>query len=136
MTIAYRLPVGMIALVVMALVNSFLLSSVFGGVAGHKIKIPGIDGFDIKDPLYVAANTRSGKNWMGVINFAATDQFISMSMGQVMMIPKTRPLYTRERQNNMYSATAYFLATWLTATLTFIMYPLITSSISFSFLDF
>lgn len=59
-----------------------------------------------------------------------------MSMGQVMMIPKTKPLYTRERANNMYSASAYFLATWLTATLNFIFYPLITSSISFAFLKF
>lgn len=73
MTIAYRLPVGMIALVIMAFINSFMLSSVFGGVAGHKIKIPGIDPFDSNDPLFVAVNTRYGKNWMGVINFAATD---------------------------------------------------------------
>lgn len=75
---------GMIALVCMALFNSFILSTIFGGVGNENIllPVPPTDpSFDPNDPFFVAHNTRTSKNWMGSINFVATDQFISMSMG-------------------------------------------------------
>ena len=73
-------------------------------------------------------------NWLGAINYAAVDQFISMSMAQVCNIPVLRPIYNKERANNMYSTTAYFLAIWISMTLCFIFYPLITSAFSFTYL--
>lgn len=73
MTHSCRLPMGLIALLMMAFFNSFILSTVFGGVGGANIKIPGKDPFDPDDPFFIAYNMRISKNWLGVINFAATD---------------------------------------------------------------
>lgn len=67
---------GMIALVGMALFNSFILSTIFGGVGNENILMPVLPSdpnFDPKDPYFIAHNTRTSKNWMGSINFVATD---------------------------------------------------------------
>ena len=59
-----------------------------------------------------------------------------MSMAQVMNIPVLRPIYNRERANNMYRTTTYFITIWLSTFCCFIFYPLITSVLSFKYLGF
>ena len=53
-----------------------------------------------------------------------------------MNIPVLRPIYNRERANNMYRTSSYFLTIWLSTFACFIFYPLITSVLSFSYLGF
>ena len=82
---------GMTVIVALALFNSFILSSIFGGVGEENMQLPvppTDPDFDPNDPFFVAKNTRTSKNWMGSINFVATDVFITMSMGQVLQIPR------------------------------------------------
>ena len=54
-----RNPVGFIAVLVMAVINSFMLSSLFGGIATKELKrpvLPTNKGFDRKDPYFTAYN--------------------------------------------------------------------------------
>ena len=53
-----------------------------------------------------------------------------------MQIPNLRPVFVREQANKMYSSSAYFLAGWLSSTLTLLIYPVLGASISFWFLAF
>lgn len=87
--VALKAPIGTIALIMMALFNSFILSSVFGGVGKENYVIPNpfIDPPDEIERI-ITKDNRLTQNWIGVINFACTDQFISMSMGQVLLIPR------------------------------------------------
>ena len=39
-------------------------------------------------------------------------------------------VYNREKSNNMYRASTYFVATWISNTIVFLFYPLITSSVA------
>ena len=86
---AMKSPIGSLALIMMALFNSFILSSVFGGVGKEQYEIPNpfVDPPDKIEEI-ITKDNRLTQNWIGVINFAATDQFISMSMGQVLLIPR------------------------------------------------
>ena len=68
-----RMPLAFMALMFTALFNSFILSSIFGGVGGENIKKVGEHPYDKEDPFFVAHNSRIARNWLGVINFAATD---------------------------------------------------------------
>lgn len=67
-------------------------------------------------PENQAKNGQVQANWIGVVFYVATDQFISMSMGQVMQIPNFRPVYVREQANKMYSPSAYFISGFLVTT--------------------
>ena len=78
-----RSPIGIIFLIIMAFGNSFILSTVFGGVGKEELKIPKVwplKGYDKNDPLFVSHNSRIVRNWLGTVSFIATDQFVSMSM--------------------------------------------------------
>lgn len=59
-----------------------------------------------------------------------------MSMGMVLILPKHAKIFHRERSNGMYSTMNYFLTKWINVTVLTILYPVITSSISFGFLHF
>lgn len=133
-------PIGIMAVFMMAFFNAVLLWSLFGGLGKDEMKLPILDptnpDFDPEDPYFAAHNGRVAKNWMGLVNFCATDQFITMSMAQVMIIPRLRPIYNREKANNMYQATSYFLAMWATSALSFIAYPFLAATMSFYYLGF
>lgn len=121
----------------MGVFNAILLSTVFGGVGNDKFKIPVFGQTTSKEMQEIVAhNQKASQNWIGVINFAATDQFIGMSMSQVMVIPRQKKIFNRERANNMYNSTSYFLAVWLIQTLLTILYPVISTAISFHYLGF
>ena len=84
--LALRIPIGFVAVIMMALSNSFFIASIFGGVGSQKLKAPvnrfSID-FDRNDPEFTAHNIRVATNWVGVINFVAMDSFIGLSMAMV-----------------------------------------------------
>lgn len=85
--LAIRVPIGFLAVLIMAIINSFMIASVFGGVGAQVIKTPvprWSRDYDPSDPDFTAHNQRVAANWMGAINFMATDSFISMSMAMVM----------------------------------------------------
>ena len=44
--------------------------------------------YDKNDPDFTAHNQRVAANWIGAVNFMATDAFISMAMAMVMQIPQ------------------------------------------------
>jgi len=77
-----RSPIGIIFLMIMALSNSFILSTVFGGVGKNEIKISK-NIFENKKNI-VAYNRRIVTNWLGTVSFIATDLFTSMAMAQVL----------------------------------------------------
>lgn len=134
---SFRLPIGLFALLGMAATNSFMIASVFGGVGSQNIKTPVPDwwiGYDANDPDFTAHNQRVGMNWIGAINFVATDAFISMSMAMVMIVPELRPVYERERANRMYSAATQYLVVQFAGMLVFAIYPVITATLSFHYL--
>ena len=64
------------------------------------------------------------------------DQFINMSFAQVLQIPLARPIFNREIANKMYSSSAYYLASVTASVVTFFLYPIITSVVSFYFFGF
>ena len=119
------------ALFGIALFNAMILSSVFHNVGGGRF---------IFDPLHpeetVQHDQRVRNNFIGVVFFAATDQFITCSMGQTLQMPILKPIYTREIANKMYYPTSYFLTGWLVSTISLLFYPLIISSIGFQFIGF
>ena len=65
----------------------------------------------------------------------ATDSFISLSMAMVLQIPQLEPVYSRERANRMYSAATNFLVVWCSGLIVFFIYPVITATLSFSYLE-
>ena len=83
-----------------------------------------------------AKNGQVQSNWIGVVFYVATDQFISMSMAQVMQIPNFRPVYIREQANKMYSPSSYFLSGFLITSFQLMFYPVLVGLITFWFIDF
>ena len=65
-----------------------------------------------------------------------SDQFINMSMAQVLQIPLTRPIFNREIASGTYTTTAYYLAFATVSVITFFLYPIVTSLVSFYFYGF
>jgi hypothetical protein len=82
----------------------------------------------MEDPLY---NVQITGNFLGLAFLVCSDQFISMSFGQVLQIPIALPIFTREVSNHMYSSTAYYLSTTVASILTFLFYPVVVSIVSF-----
>ena len=72
-------------------------------------------------------------NLIGLSYLVVADQFINMSFGQVMTIPLTYPVFKREISNNMYDASAYFLAKLIASILTFFIYPLLCTTFTIWF---
>lgn len=56
-----------------------------------------------------------------------------MSFAQVLSIPISRPIFSREVANRTYSASAYYLATSMAAMITFSLYPVIVGLVSYFF---
>ena len=59
-----------------------------------------------------------------------------MSMAMVTSLPQLRPVYYRERGNNMYTPSVHYLVVLLTGVVTFITYPLLTGTLTFRILGF
>ena len=68
---------------------------------------------------------------LGLAFQAASDQFIMMSMAQVLVIPMTRPIFEPEVANRMYSISAYYLAQVVAGFAVFFLYPMFTTVISY-----
>lgn len=73
---------------------------------------------------------------LGLAFLAACDQFIMMSMAQVLQIPVARPIFEREITNRTYSASALYIAAQLSGLIVFFLYPLFTALISYWYLGF
>ena len=53
-----------------------------------------------------------------------------------MQLPIFRPVFVREQSSKMYSVTAYYFAGWLCSTINLLFYPILSTGISFYFLEF
>ena len=58
----------------------------------------------------IAQNGKILSNYMGVVFFCVTDQFLSISIGQVLQMPGVVQVFKRERLSHKYSPSAYYLA--------------------------
>lgn len=76
-------------------------------------------------------NRKSMMNMLGLAFLAASDQFIMLSMAQVLAIPLARPIFEREVGNRMYSVSAYYFAHILGGFMIFMLYPTFTALISY-----
>jgi hypothetical protein len=83
----------------------------------------------------VANNGKIFKNYIGVVFFCVTDQFLSISIGQVLQMPGIVSVFKRERLSHMYSSSAYYLAAIFTNSLIYMFQPIIYASFSFYFLE-
>lgn len=133
--VAIKSPKGTIALALMAVVNTFMLISVFAGVGKKSIGTPESTTAANAEEV-IAENARVTQSWIGVINYAATDQFLTLSMAQVLVLPKQKMIFRRERSNKMYTATTFFLAMWVLSTLLATLYPILSSALAFGSLGF
>jgi hypothetical protein len=68
---------------------------------------------------YMKHNIQVLKDYNGFVFFVATDQFISISIGQAMQMPEISRVYIREMQNKMYSPSAFYLSKWIISTLVY-----------------
>lgn len=66
-------------------------------------------------------NTGVVKDYHGFVFFCATDQFLTIAIGQILQLPEINAVYLRESQSEMYSSSAYFLSKWLVSTLVYMM---------------
>lgn len=128
---------------IIALFQAFMSSSVFNGVGGrklydleelNKIKIPWK-----KKQLYekyMEYNQGIVKDYHGFAFFCATDQFLTIAIGQILQLPEINTVYYRESQSQMYSPSAFFFSKWLVSTLVYMMQPLVFATIAFPFVEF
>lgn len=91
--------------------------------------------FDKNDPEFTAHNVRVATNWVGVINYVAMDSFIGLSMAMVTQIPAVAKVYSRERANKMYTAAMHYFSIWCTGIVIFSIYPIISATLSFHYLE-
>ena len=82
----------------------------------------------------VIENIQIVKDYYGFIFFCATDQFLSITMAQILQMPELTSVYVREMSNKMYCPTSFFLARWLVSTLIYAFQPLIYSLMVFAFI--
>lgn len=74
----------------MGIMNSIIFSSIFYQVGGKRLYEPPTN------PDEVAHNKQVTVNYIGLVFFAGLDQFVSISLSQVMQIPNLRPVFVRE----------------------------------------
>ena len=120
MTHISRDPVVLFAISIMGAIQAVLQGSIFWKIGTNQYKLD--------DPLY---NVHITGNFLGLAFLVCSDQFISMSFGQVLQIPIALPIFTREVSNHMYSSTAYYLSTTVASILSFLFYPIVVSIVSF-----
>lgn len=125
LTQVYRLPTALVAVVFMATFQGLTQGSIFGDVGAKNFS-----------PIDMANNQKVASNYLGLAFMVGSDQFITMSFAQVLAIPVARPIFMREIANRMYSPTSYYLASCTASILTFILYPIISSLVSFYFFGF
>ena len=81
-------------------------------------------------------NRKVSINFLGLAFLTGQDQFITMSFAQVLQIPVARPIFLREISNRMYGTTSYYMASITASLITFSLYPIISSFVSFPFFGF
>jgi len=74
-------------------------------------------------------------NYLGLAFICVFDNFVELGFAQILMIPLTYALFTREISNRTYSPSAYYLANWFSALCTYCMYPIITSVLIWYFIE-
>ena len=109
---------------------SFLLGSTFHGIGAKEYT-----DIDISSPeAFMASllrNFSTAFGWVGLSFFIVSDCFITMSFAQVLQVPILKPVYYREKKAGMFSASAYFLSSFMTSSITLFFYPLCTSMITY-----
>mmetsp|Transcript_9303 Transcript_9303/g.6674 ORF Transcript_9303/g.6674 Transcript_9303/m.6674 type:complete len:97 (+) Transcript_9303:1427-1717(+) len=61
----------------------------------------------------------------------AVDGFVTASFAHILDIPHSMPVFKRERQNKMYSLSAFYLSGWLSTSITLLPYPIITGILTY-----
>lgn len=135
MVFAWRNPKSIRAFFVMTIVQAFLMCAIFEDVAASD--------YDFKTPLNKFArpkrrlkvhlqNVENLRFLHGFTFYCASDQFISIAIGQVLHMPVLWPVYVRERSSRMYGVGAYFMASWCASTLCYLIFqPLIYATATF-----
>jgi len=75
-------------------------------------------------------------NHLGCTFLITSDQFIITSFAMILMVPSAFPVYQREVNNRMYKPSAYFWANTISSILSYMLYPILVSLLTFWFLDF
>jgi hypothetical protein len=65
-----------------------------------------------------------------------SDEFAILSYAAILFIPLIKPLYRREMNSRLYRVTPYYWATMLANYLTFMVYPIIMSLVTYPFVNF
>jgi len=120
-----RLPVAFLALAVQGVIQGLLQASLFNDVVKKEFSWRDRD-----------LNMKVTMNMLGLAFQAASDQFIMMSMAQILTIPVARPIFEREVANRVYSSTAYYIANVAAGFFFFFLYPCFTALISYWFFGF
>jgi hypothetical protein len=112
----WRNPLSIVFLCGLACWNGLLESVIFHNVG----QITSVEN----DPTAVL-------NYIGLAFLASSDIFQIMAFAQVIQMPQIYPVFFREVSNNMYSATAFYLAAQVSILTTFIYYPIIITVVSY-----
>jgi ABC-type transport system involved in multi-copper enzyme maturation permease subunit len=80
-------------------------------------------------------NIRLMTNYLGLAFITVFDNFLELGFAQILMIPLTYALFTREISNRTYSPSAYYLANWFSALCTYSIYPMITCLMVWNFIE-
>ena len=124
MLTALRNPLQLVAVVLLGIIQSFLLTSLFQNAADANLS------YDVNHDRMVITN------WIGLVFLAQSDQFIIVSFGMVLLIPLAYPVYKREMGSHMYSAASYYWASTFANLCTYFFYPLVVSALTFPFYKF
>ena len=107
-----------------AVLQSFLLVSVFGGVGSEKYS------------LSAAHDAQVTLNHLGCMFLITSDQFAISAFAMILMIPSAFPVYQREVNNRMFRPSCYFWANTFSSLCTYMVYPILVSLFIFWFLEF
>eukprot|EP00347_Sterkiella_histriomuscorum_P020203 403338701 len=121
-----RNPRAIYGLFGLSLFMAFLISSVY-----HDIGSKELDLFIKKE-----VNTSITMSWLGFVFFSSIDQFICLSMAQILQLPMIKPVYHRERKSKLYSEHSYFLSVLSASTLVLMFYPFCVGLLSYYFIKF
>ena len=116
----YRLPLALMIMAIQGVIQGLMQGDLFREVASQE--------FVWRDNRH---NQKVITNMLGLAFMAASDQFVMMSMAQLLQIPIARPIFQRELGNRMYSASAYYLAHTVAGVVIFMTYPFFTALISY-----
>lgn len=120
MTTIIRNPIAIFAVTIMAAFQALLQGALY-----YK---RGQDSYSL---FKQADNIKITINFVGLAFLVCSDQYITMSFGQVMQIPLALPMLNREVQNHMYKSSSFYWSTVFASVLSFLFYPVIASLVSF-----